>query len=86
MKKKIRINEVIGKWIHAKLEVHFSESYFNFYLDNEIIMEESDFLVDSCGEPHFKFGIYRPGDEEAAGERISILDVDKIWLVEMKKK
>ncbi|MDE0330635.1 MAG: heparin lyase I family protein [Nitrospinae bacterium] len=86
LKKKVRINEVIGKWIDAKLEVNFSESYFNFYLNYEIIMEESDFLVDSCGEPHFKFGIYRPGDEEAAGERISIVDFDKIWLVEKKKK
>ncbi len=86
LKRKVSINEVIGKWIDVKLEFNFSNSKYNLYLDDEKIMDESTFDVESCGEPHFKFGIYRPGDEGAAGERISILDIDKIRLVEKKKK
>ncbi len=86
LKRKVHINEFIGKWIDVKLEVIFTESYYNLYFNDEKIIDEGDFGVDPCGEPHFKFGIYRPGDEEATDERISILDIDKIWLSEKKKK
>lgn len=86
LKKKVSINEVMGKWVNVKLEFNFSNSKYNLYLDDEKIMHESTFDVESCGEPHFKFGIYRPGDDKATGERISILDIDKIRLVEKKKK
>ncbi|MCY3822748.1 MAG: heparin lyase I family protein [Nitrospinae bacterium] len=86
LKRKVHINEVIGKWVNVKLEVIFTESYYNLYFNDEKIIDEGDFGVDPCGEPHFKFGVYRPGDEEATGERISILDIDKIQLVKKKKK
>ena len=86
MKRKVNINEVIGKWIDVKLEVNFTESYYNLYFNDEKLIDEGNFSVSPCGEPHFKFGIYRPGDEGATGERISILDIDKIQLVEKKKK
>ena len=86
LKRLYLINEFMGKWIDVKLEVNFRDSYYNLYFDEEMLIEKGEFAVESCGEPHFKFGIYRPGDEGATGERISILDVDKIRLVEMKKK
>lgn len=80
------IHEFIGKWVDVKLEVNFSEWNYNLYFNDEKIIDEGDFGVDPCGEPHFKFGIYRPGNEGATGERISILDIDKIRLVEQKRK
>lgn len=84
--RKVRIDEFIGKWTDVKLEVYFTESYYSLYFNEEKIIDEGNFSVLSCGEPHFKFGIYRPGDEEATGERISILDIDKIQLVKKEKK
>ena len=85
-KRNVRINEVIGKWIDVKLEVKFTESKYNLYFNDEKILDKAFFIVRSCGEPHFKFGIYRPGDERATGERISIVDFDKIRLTKKKKK
>ena len=82
----VHIHEFIGKWVGVKLEVNFSEWNYNLYFNDEKIIDKGDFGVAPCGEPHFKFGIYRPGDEAAAGERISILDIDKIQLTEKKKK
>ena len=82
----VRINEVLGKWTDVKLEVYFTESYYNLYFNDTKVLDKVIFVVKSCGEPHFKFGIYRPGDEAATGERISVLDIDKIRLVEMKEK
>ena len=86
LKRNVHIKEVIGKWVDVKLEVNFTEWNYNLYFNDEKIIEKGFFVVTSCGEPHFKFGIYRPGDEKAAGERISVLDIDKIRLVEKKKK
>ncbi len=86
LKRNVHINEVIGKWIDVKLEVNFTESHYNLYFNDEKLIDEGNFSVTSCGEPHFKFGIYRPGDEGATGERISVLDIDKIRLVKKKKK
>ncbi len=85
-KRNVRINEVIGKWIDVKLEVKFIESKYNLYFNDEKILDKAVFIVKSCGAPHFKFGIYRPGDERATGERISIVDFDKIRLTKKKKK
>ena len=73
-KRNVHINEVIGKWIDVKLEVNFTESHYNLYFNDTKILDKAFFIVRSCGEPHFKFGIYRPGNERATGKRISILD------------
>ena len=83
--RKVQIDEVLGKWIDVKLEVYLTESYYSLYFNEEKLVDEGDFGVDTCGEPHFKFGIYRPGDERATAERISIVDFDKIRLVKKKK-
>ena len=85
-KRNVHINEVIGKWKDVKLEVNFTESHYNLYFNDTKIIDKGFFVVASCGEPHFKFGIYRPGNERATGKRISILDIDKIKLVKKKKK
>ncbi len=84
--RKVHIDEVLGKWVDVKLDIYLTESYYSLYFNEEKLVDEGDFGIESCGEPHFKFGIYRPGDEEATGERISIVDIDKIRLVEKKKK
>ncbi len=84
-KRKVHINELIGKWIDVKLEVNFTESNYNLIFNEENLLAKEEFAVEPCGKPHFKFGIYRPGDEDVASERISIFDIDKIRLVERKK-
>ena len=38
------------------------------------------------GEPHFKFGIYRPGGKEFSGTKTSIADFDEFILEIIKKK
>lgn len=84
--KAIEINKIIGKWIDVRLVFNIENRHYDLFFGNKQLMKGGYLSVESCGEPHFKFGIYRPGDEGAADERISILDIDKIRLVEMKKK
>ena len=82
------ITEIIGKWINVRLHFNLEKKQHELYFDDKKIFSSGYYFreVQPCGEPHFKFGIYRPGDEGATGERISILDIDKIQLVEKKKK
>ena len=84
--KAIEINQIIGKWIDVRLVFNIENRRYDLYFGDKQLMKGGYLSVESCGEPHFKFGIYRPGDEAATGERISVLDIDKIRLVEMKKK
>ena len=83
--KAIDINKIIGKWIDVRLDFNLENQRYDLYFDDKKLMNGGYLPVESCGEPHFKFGIYRPGNEETTGERISILDIDKIRLVEKKK-
>ena len=82
------ITDIIGKWINVRLHFNLEKKQHKLYFDDKRIFSSGYYFreVKPCGEPHFKFGIYRPGDEEATGERISIVDFDKIMLVEKKKK
>ncbi len=81
----VHVNDVIGKWVDVRMEFNIKKSRYDLYFDGGKIVADGYFSVASCGEPHFKFGIYRPGDRGEVGERISVLDIDKIQLVEMKK-
>ena len=81
----LQIEQITGKWIDVKLNFNTSKWYDLYFDDKKIVDTGGYWRQAPCGEPHFKFGIYRPGDEGASGERISIVDFDKINLVEMKK-
>lgn len=83
--KEIDVKKIIDKWIDLRLEFNLEKERFRLKFFNEQIIIGGN-PVESCGEPYLKFGIYRPGDEGATGERISVVDFDKIQLVEKKKK
>ena len=83
--KAIEINKIIGKWIDVRLDFNIENRRYDLFFDNKQLMKGGYLSVEPCGEPYLKFGINRPGDEEATGERISIVDFDKINLVEKKK-
>ena len=82
------IADIIGKWINVRLNFNLEKKQHELYFDDKRIFSSGYYFreVQPCGEPFLKFGIYRPGDEEATGERISIVDFDKINLVEIKNK
>ena len=77
------VDDLRGKWVDVRLEFNPSKSY-DFYLDGKKLIDDGYVRFYECGKPFFKIGIYRPGDEKAEGDRISIVDYDKIWLVEKK--
>ena len=83
IKKSVDIDDLRGRWIDVRLDVTPSKTY-DFYLDGDKLIENGRVRFQKCGEPYLKIGIYRPGDEKAEGDRISVVDYDKIWLAEKK--
>ena len=80
-----QIKDILGKWLDVKVDFNASKSY-NMYLNGKKIVSSGYYFKSyACGEPFLKFGIYRLGDPNATEERISIVDIDKIKLVEVKK-
>ena len=72
---------IIGKWTKFKLVFNTSGDHeVSLYKNGKIQIEGQPFHIDDCGEPHFKFGIYRPGDDEFGGTQTSIADFDKFNL------
>jgi len=71
----------IGEWIRFKLIFNTAgDSEVSLYKNKRIHFEGQPFHIKDCGEPHFKFGIYRPGDDEFGGNTTSIVDFDKFEL------
>ena len=71
----------IGEWIRFKLVFNTSgDPEVSLYKNQKVHFEGQPFHIKDCGEPHFKFGIYRPGDDEFGGNTISIVDFDKFQL------
>ena len=80
-----QIKDILGKWLDVKVDFNTSKSY-NMYVNGEKIVSSGYFFKRyACGDPYLKFGIYRLGDPNATDERVSIVDIDKINLVEVKK-
>ena len=72
---------VMGQWTKFKLVFDTSDnSEVALYKDGKLQIEGQPFHIYDCGEPHFKFGIYRPGDDEFGGTKTSIADFDKFIL------
>ena len=81
----LQIKDVIGKWINAKMHFNVGDSY-SLYFDGKPIIREGVYkLVRDCGLPFLKFGIYREEIMNAPDEMVSIVDFDKIKIVEGKK-
>ena len=81
----IKIWDLIGKWNNVKLNFDTTSSpEISLYLNDKEIFLNVPFWVEECGMPHFKFGIYRPGNEISKNSH-SIVDFDKIILTKIKK-
>jgi len=50
-------------------------------MDGETVFSNIPFWIDSCGKPHIKFGVYRPG--KRLGNVTSIVDYDSINVNEL---
>ena len=81
--KSVDVDDLRGRWVDVRLEFNPSKSY-DLYLDGKKLIDDGFVRFSECGQPHLKIGIYRPGDEKTESNRISIVDYDKIWLVEKK--
>lgn len=84
-RKPFKVSRIIGKWVDVKM--HFNEDdQYDIYFDGKPVVKSGYFwLRENCGTVYLKFGIYRHGEPGSTEERISILDIDKIKLVEGKK-
>lgn len=80
-KSSILIEDLIGKWTKFKLVFDTSKKpKLSVYLNNEKILDDVGFRIPSCGEPHFKFGIYRAGKYYDPPAVRSVVDFDKFQL------
>lgn len=79
----VRIADYRGRWLDARFDFKPS-SHFDFYLDGEMVIQGQGTRREAQAAclPHLKIGVYRPGDKKATGERKSVLDIDKLWLVD----
>lgn len=78
------IDDLIGKWVDVRFDFNADDTY-SLYLDGKkVIGNQLIVQISPCGEPHLKIGIYRPGDDRATGERLSVMDIDKLRLVDRK--
>lgn len=78
------VEDILGKWVNVRFDFNPARSY-DLYVDGKKIVDNKIIRrKNPCGEPHLKIGIYRPGDSEATGERQSVMDVDKLRLVDRK--
>jgi len=79
-----KIKEIFGKWNKVRLVFDTTEkSEVSVYINKKLILNKGHYTIPECGKPHFKFGIYRPGNTEYPNER-SIVDFDKIKLTVIK--
>ena len=81
----LKVKNISGRWINVKMHFNASESY-DIYFDGKPVIKGGQYwLRRECAPVYLKFGIYRHGEPGSTKERISILDIDKINLVEGKK-
>ena len=78
----LKINDLLGKWSLFKLKFDTSETpVVSLFVDDKEIISSVPYGIESCGTPHFKFGIYRPGRKTRdGGTKLSVIDFDKINL------
>ena len=80
----VEINDLIGKWNKVKMKFDTSENAeVSLFLNDKEVYSNIPYLIKACGTPHFKFGIYRPGNKNKKNNR-SVVDFDKIKLTEIK--
>lgn len=79
----VAVEDYDGRWIDARFDFNPS-SHFNLYFDGKPVIEGQGTRREAGAQclPHLKIGIYRPGDDRATGERLSVMDIDKMRLID----
>ena len=73
----MRIDDVLGKWVDMEIIVSTTDrGSVTVSIDGETLFSDVPFLIEPCGTPHIKFGVYRPGN--LSGNDKSIVDFDSI--------
>jgi len=77
------IKDSRGRWLDARFDFNPS-SHFSLYLDGKKMIENQGTRREAQAQCllHLKIRIYRPGDELATGGRESVMDIDKLKLVD----
>ena len=83
---RVFMKDILGCWVDVRLELNRSR-YYDLYIDGKKAVDnQSDRVpVEACSIPHLKIGIYRSEDDQATGGRVSVMDVDKLRLVDRTK-
>ncbi len=79
----VRIADYRGRWLDVRLDFNPS-SHFDLYLDGKKVIEGQGTRREAYAAcvPHLKLGIYRPGSKRTKGDRLSVMDIDKLKLVD----
>ena len=80
----LSVEEILGKWVNVRFDFNAARPYDLYVGGRKIVDDKIVRNKNSCGEPHLKIGIYRPGNTEATGDRLSVMDVDKLRLIDRK--
>jgi len=79
--KEFKIKENKNRWINFKIILDFPEGLYSVKIDDRNFINGNSMGYVSCGIPHIKFGIYRPGWKN---NETSIVDFDDFKLKEIK--
>lgn len=79
----VGIEDYFGRWVDVRFDFNPS-SHFDLYLDGNAVIEGQGTRRPARAQclPHLKIGIYRPGNDQAPGNSLSVMDIDKIMLVD----
>lgn len=74
---------LLNKWHDLKIIYDGKKKKINVSFNKELIFDDVTFENDGCGQPHIKFGIYRPGNKYIPNNT-SRVDFDDIKVNKIK--
>lgn len=79
----VAVEDYGGRWVNVRFDFNPS-SHFDLYFDGKRVIEGQGTRREARAQclPHLKIGIYRPGDDRATSDRTSVMDIDKLELVD----
>jgi len=82
----LKISKVKGQWLDFNIVLDLINGSHTVKVDNKIFLKNAGFRYDfkGCGQPHIKFGIYRPGDDKKPNNT-SVADFSKFQIRKIGK-
>ena len=74
--------KLLKKWHEFKIIYDDKKKKINVFLNKELIFDNIKYETDGCGQPHIKFGIYRPGSKYKL--KTSVADFDDFVIRKIK--